>query len=130
MINNSNLKETKNLNQTNIQPNGLMKAGLIITIVSSGFILFFALISLTYTLIGAGFIGFSEFIFGGFWITNVILAILAVTAIVTNSLVLAKKSKNYILAGIFGIFSGFIGGILVLCGKFESLASSETNMNS
>lgn len=119
MINNSNLKETKNLNQTNIEPNGLMKAGLIITIVSSGFILFFALISLVYTLIGVGF-----------WLTNVILAILALTAIVTNSLVLAKKSQNYILAGIFGIFSGFIGGILVLCGKFESLAGSETNMNS
>lgn len=127
MINNSNL------NQTNIGPNGLMKAGLIITIISSGFILFFALISLAYTLIGAGvvgFIGFSGFIFGVFWIINVILVILALMAIVTNSLVLVKKSQNYILAGIFGIFSGFIGGILVLCGKFESLAGSETNMNS
>ncbi|WP_342263295.1 MULTISPECIES: hypothetical protein [unclassified Spiroplasma] len=131
MINNSNLKkETKNINPTNIGPDGLIRAGLIITIVSSGIILFLALILLPFTLIGAGVIGF---IFGVFWIINIILVILAVMAIITNSLVLSKKSQNYILAGIFGIFFGFIiGGILVLCGKFKSLvlASPESNMNS
>ncbi|WP_339024902.1 hypothetical protein [Spiroplasma endosymbiont of Agriotes lineatus] len=52
-------------------------------------ILFFALISLAHTLIRAGVV---RFIFGVFWIINVILVILAVMGIVTNSLLLVKKS--------------------------------------
>ena len=98
-----------------MKPNGILKAGLIVTIV-------FASLNILQSLSGMAFGSFVIREDGGIiamLTTGTLGVFISILAIIFSAKAL-KDERFRIAAGVFGILSNIVGGILTLIGHYES----------